>query len=99
MNGLRTQESNKFISFFNIVQDYAAKKNCVFFLDTGEGHDYSDDTFTCQDLSGWLVPKESASEFEKSYLEFGDLDRWDNHYKFAEWHKKGNVISIDFKEY
>lgn len=99
MNGLRTQENNKFKNFFSVVQDFAAKRNCVFFLDTGEGHDYSDDIFVCQDLSGWLIPKSIAPEFEKNYLEFGNLDKWDIHYIFAVWTFEGKNISIDFKKY
>lgn len=99
MNGLRTQESDRFKNFFSIVQDFAAKNNCVFFLDTGEGHNYSDDNFVCQDLSGWLIPKSIVPEFEKNYLEFGDLDKWDIYYKFAVWNFIGKNILIDFKEY
>ena len=99
MIGLRTQENDKFIKFFNIVQNYAAKINCIFFLDTGEGHDYTSDDLICQDLSGWLIPKTSSSEFEKDYLKYNNLDNWDNHYKFAVWNIENSNISIDFKKY
>ena len=39
MLGLRTQENNKFINFFKLVQDEASKANKVFFLDFGECED------------------------------------------------------------
>jgi len=99
MIGLRTQEKNKFIKFFDVVQDFAAKINCIFFLDTGEGHDYTNDDMIFQDLSGWLIPKSDVSEFEKDYLEFNDLDKWDKYYKFAVWNTENKNIFIDFKEY
>ena len=40
MLGLKTQESNKFNAFFEIVQKKASEKDCVFFLDSGDGNDF-----------------------------------------------------------
>lgn len=39
MLGLRTQESDKFIQFFKVVQLEAEKQGNIFFLDSEDGHD------------------------------------------------------------
>ena len=39
MKGLRSQESEKFNRFWDLVQDEAATQGCVFFGDCGEGRD------------------------------------------------------------
>ena len=74
MKGLRTQETNEFISYFKIVQSSASKTDCVFFLDTGEGRDFSYKNIYCEDLSGWLIPKLLVSKFENDYLKFEEND-------------------------
>ena len=40
MLGLRTQETNKFILFFELVQEKAKEKESVFFLDSGDGNEF-----------------------------------------------------------
>ena len=85
MKGLKTQETNNFNKFFSIVQDTAEKEGCVFFLDAGDGRDFKTDTLEGEDLMGWLIPKEKASEFEKEW-EAGDVsDDWSDFYKWAIW--------------
>lgn len=85
MQGLRTQETSKFESFFSIVQNAAHEKGCVFFLDSGDGRDFENDSFEGEDLMGWLIPKDKVSEFEKEW-EMGDVsDGWSDFFVWAVW--------------
>lgn len=85
MEGLRSQEKNKFIKFFAIVQDAAKKKGCVFFLDAGDGREFETDTIEGEDLMGWLIPEEKVPDFTKEW-EAGDVsDEWSDFYKWAIW--------------
>ena len=52
MRGLRTQEGEKFERFFALVQKEALKQSCVFFLDSGEGHIFENESMEYSDLSG-----------------------------------------------
>ena len=99
MTGLRTKENDKFIIFFSYGQNEASKLGCTFFLDTGEGHFYSDDKMEGMDLSGWLIPNNLAQAFEKEYIQNINLDKWDEFYQFAEWKLNGTDISIYFVKY
>lgn len=103
MRGLKTQEGSKFEEFWKVVQNTAKSQGKVFFLDTGEGRELITDTMEIEDLSGWLVPENQADEFEKEWLQGKDRiwnsDQWDNHFRFAIWHKKGSTVSVEFKIY
>ena len=90
MQGLRTQEGDKFERFFELVQKEALKQNCVFFLDSGEGHLFENDTMEYSDLRGWLVPVEKAEEFEKEYLKGGDPEGWYDYFCWEEWEDEEN---------
>ena len=96
MRGLRTQESNKFIKFFSIVQNAAEKKNSVFFFDTGDGRDFETDYIEGEDLMGWLIPKEKANEFETIWGNGDVPDEWSDYYGFAIWENSNNLI-IEFQ--
>ena len=92
MKGLRKQETDKFNKFFSIVQDTAEKKDSVFFLDAGDGRDFTTDTLEGEDLMGWLIPKDKLSDFEKEW-ETGDVsDDWSDFYKWAIWENENNPI-------
>ena len=65
VKGLRTNESEKFVRFFEVVQEFASKNNCVFYLDAGDGRDFEDNCFEGEDLMGWLIPKENAEVFDR----------------------------------
>ena len=96
MRGLRTQETNKFKKFFSIVQDAAVKKDCVFFLDSGDGRDFETDSLEGEDLMGWLIPKDKADDFEKEW-ETGDVsDDWSDFFTWAIWEDADNP-TIKFK--
>jgi hypothetical protein len=90
MKGLRTQETDKFNKFFSIVQDTAKKEGCVFFLDAGDGRDFTTDTLEGEDLMGWLIPNDKLSDFEKEW-ETGDVsDDWSDFYVWAIWENADN---------
>ncbi len=92
MQGLRTQETNKFEKFFAIVQDAARKKNCVFFLDSGDGREFETDSLEGEDLMGWLIPSDKATEFTKEW-ETGDVsDEWSDFYVWATWENADHPI-------
>jgi hypothetical protein len=96
MIGLRTQECQKFRHYFSIVQDAAAKKNSVFFLDAGDGREFETDSMEGEDLMGWLIPKEKVPEFEAIW-EKGDVsDDWSEYFGFAVWKKDADLI-IEFQ--
>ena len=80
MQGLRQQESQKFEKFFQLVQDEAKKKGCVFFLDCGLGNVFENDNIECEDLTGWLVEKGQVSEFEQIFAEDLETDDFDEAY-------------------
>lgn len=72
MQGLRKQENEKFIKFFEMVQEEAHKKNCVFFLDCGLGTLHETEEIECEDLCGWLIPDEHVPAFETVYSQYSD---------------------------
>ena len=90
MQGLRTQETDKFEKFFSIVQDAARKQNRVFFLDSGDGHDFETDTLEGEDLMGWLIPKDFVSEFKKEWETGNVSDSWSDFFVWAIWENADN---------
>ena len=96
MLGLRTEESEKFLSFFFVVQETANKKGCVFFLDSGDGRDFQTDTLEGEDLMGWLIPKDRVPEFEKEWKAWEVSDEWSDFYKWAIWDNPDN-LTIKFQ--
>lgn len=96
MRGLRTQETSKFEKFFSIVQDAASKKDCVFFLDAGDGREFETDSLEGEDLMGWLIPKDKVTDFEQEW-ETGDVsDDWSEFFVWAIWDNADNP-KIQFK--
>lgn len=90
MQGLRKQETDKFEKFFSIVQNAANEKECVFFLDAGDGRDFETDTLEGEDLMGWLIPKDKVPDFEKEW-ETGDVsDDWSDFFVWAIWENADN---------
>ena len=95
MKRLRTQENDKFMRFFSIVQNAASSEDCVFFLDAGDGRDFETDTMEGEDLMGWLIPQKSLDEFEKEW-ESGEIsDDWSDFYVWAVW-EMSDDIKINF---
>lgn len=85
MRGLKTQEGRKFERFFSLIQREAAKKDAVFFLECGEGHDFSTDRMEGEDLRGWLIPIEQADRFEKEWKAGSPGDEWAGRIAWATW--------------
>ena len=52
MLGLRTNESDKFIRFFEIVQAAARKQGRVYYLDAGDGRGFENGEYEGEDLMG-----------------------------------------------
>ena len=96
MKGLRTQENNNFIKFFEVVQSEAEKIGKVFFLDCEEGHDGSVNGMEVCNLSGWLIPADKAHEFELLWKREKEDDNWSDFFVFVSW-KDENGLKIVFE--
>ena len=90
MRGLRTQDTSKFEKFFSIVQDAALKKDCVFFLDAGDGREFETDSLEGEDLMGWLIPKDKANDFEQEWEAWDVSDDWSEFFAWAIWDNADN---------
>ena len=95
MQGLRTQESNEFNKFFELVQKAAKKLGKVFFLDCEDGNDGVVEGLEVCNLSGWLIPKDKANEFEKIWKREEEDDYWSDFICLVRW-KEENGIKISF---
>ncbi|MCL2111308.1 MAG: hypothetical protein FWH32_03480 [Clostridiales bacterium] len=104
MQGLRKPEDEKFENFVRLIQEEAAKKDAIFFVDCEEGHEKLLGDLDMSDLSGWLIPKGSESEFEPKWKKASLIDdlprKWDGFYRFAEWTEDSEgQIAIEFVDY
>jgi len=97
IKGLRTQESDKFYRFFELIQQEAEKKGCIFFAEAGDGHDYVSNTLECEDMMGWLIPKEKINEFEPLWEKDQVPELWSDFFTFAVWKEDGDSIKIVFE--
>ena len=95
MKRLRTQESDRFMNFFSVVQSAAAAQNKTFFLDAGDGREFKSEKFEGEDLMGWLVPHERLSDFEQEWRSGEISDDWSDLYVWAVWKFDGQ-LSIEF---
>lgn len=96
MLGLRTQETSKFISFFELVQKKAAEKGSVFFLDSGDGNEFETETMEGENLQGWLIPLSKVDEFERIWKEHAEDDDFVEFFCWAEWVEVKGEIEIRF---
>lgn len=99
MVGLRTQEGSEFLRFFGLVQAEAEKRKSVFFLECGEGNEFSGDGIEGEDLRGWLIPAEDADEFEKVWLNGDPGDEWEDNIVWAVWNGDENNPSVSIKKF
>ena len=100
MRGLKTQESEKFQRFHELVQRQAEKQNGVWFGFAREGNEFETDQMEGENLSGWLIPKKDADEFESEWLKvqgMKGLEKWLRFFKWVEWQMDvdGNV-TVEF---
>lgn len=92
---IRTEENAKFLRFFERVQQEAAKRDAVFFLDCGLGKVVENDSFECEDLAGWLIPNEKASEFEPFFLESSEVQHdYDDFYIAVDFELSDNDVKV-----
>ncbi len=96
MKGLRTQESKKFVDFFQLVQEKAAEHDAVFFLDAGDGNEFTTPTMEGENLQGWLVPLADVEEFETMWLLGEEDDQWVDFFCWAEWQMTNGTITVTF---
>lgn len=100
MQGLRTQENNNFLNYFELVQNKAKELGKVFFVDSGEGDTKKFDKYECESLSGWLIDCDDVEEFQRSYLaNSGTPQKFDSCYCFADWKPDNNWFRIEFNDY
>lgn len=97
MQGLRTQEGERFERFFALVQEAAKKRQCVFFLNCGEGRELTTKTMEGEDLFGWLIPESLVNAFEKRFLDDSLSEDWDDFLFFAIWEQTAKGIEIRFQ--
>lgn len=98
MVGLRTQETSKFKNFFKLVQDRANERNCVFFLDSGDGNEFETESMEGENLQGWLVPQSKADEFEIIWRNNEEDDEWVEFFRWVEWKNQNGIIDVKFIE-
>lgn len=97
MQGLRTQESEKFNRFFSLIQSEAGKRGAVFFADAGDGDDFETATMEGENMMGWLIPKTKAEEFRPLWERSKVDEEWADFFGWALWKKDGDNISIHFE--
>ena len=99
MQGLRKREDSRFERFFALVQEQAKRENCIFFLDCGEGRDFSSEMMEGEDLSGWLIPTPIAAKFERQFLKDEIAEEWTKYVAFAIWEETTVGIQIRFQNF
>ena len=99
MQGLRTQENDKFCRYFAIVQAEAEERDAVFFLEAGDGNDYETDLLECEELMGWLIPNSKIQEFEPLWRAYRVDDDWTEYFLWAEWYLEDGTVRVRFRDY
>ena len=99
MLGLKTQESDKFKVYWSKIQEKAIEKECIFFLECGEGREFETDTMEAEDLRGWLIPKDQAEKFQKKWKENNISDDWVDNIFWIKWSKINEKIVVKFRTY
>lgn len=95
MKGLRTQENDKFVKFFELVQEEAAKLDSVFFLDCGQGKLFENSQMECEDLCGWLIPNEKVKEFESLFENNSEQQQdFDVFYTSVDFNIEGDTVKV-----
>lgn len=93
-------EDEKFVRFFNVIQEHARKEGCVFFSWSGEGHELVTDDMDGEDMSGWLIADSDVADFEPQWKADRNSieDRFAKDMCVAEWsRKKDGDIAISFR--
>ncbi len=96
MRGLRTQETKKFNAFFELVQNKAQTRGAVFFLESGDGNEFTTEAMEGEELQGWLVPEQEAAAFERIWLDGKEDDEWVDFFCWVKWKRSGDSIDVSF---
>lgn len=96
MRGLRTQETNKFRAYMELVQNKASEKDCVFFMESGDGNDFETDSMEGENLQGWLIPFDKADVFEEVWKNKKEDDEYVDFFCWVEWFERKGEIDIKF---
>lgn len=99
MQGLKTQESEKFNKFWELVQKAALKQDKKFFLDCGEGREFFLEDMEGEDLRGWLIPLDKVKEFEPVWKADNISDDWIDNISWAEWSNVNGIVTVEFNTY
>ena len=97
MRGLRTQETDKFIRFFTVVQAEAKKHGAVFFADAGDGNDFETPEMECENMMGWLIPTARVEEFEPLWASAAVDDSWTEFFVWAVWSFANGAVKVMFR--
>lgn len=97
IQGLKTQEEDKFITFFEFVQAEAARQNKVFFLECEDGNEGKVNGMEVCDLQGWLIPRDRVDAFQPIWEADKVDDKWTDQFCFATW-SDNNGLRIAFEE-
>lgn len=97
MLGLRTQENNEFIKFFEIVQNEAEKLNKVFFLNFGQCDDIPFKGMEVDSLFGWLIPNEDVEKFNVEFIKETNLSKWDEYSTWVIPNIIGDKLDVVFE--
>jgi len=98
MEGLKTQETDKFMRFFALIQEEAKKKDSVFFADAGDGNDFETPELECENMMGWLIPSDKVEKFKRVWETNEVDDSWTDFFVWAVWSVRGKTVSIRFEE-
>jgi hypothetical protein len=102
MRGIKSQKSDRFYRFFQLIQDEAARQNAVFFVFAGEGNDIDLPELEGEDMSGWLIPQDRVAEFEPAWTKdhsMSALEQWSDFFTWAVWEEHGGTVTISFETY
>ncbi len=104
MRGVRQQkylQDRRFLNYFAKVTGAAEREGKVFFMDTGEGHEYEKSKMQGEDLAGWLIDESEAQNFEERYCSFDKSIYYDfeEQFCFAEWEQGEDQLVIHFRSY
>ena len=97
MRGLKTQEQQKFVNYFSLVQSAAERQGCVFFLYAGDGNDFETDNLEGETLMGWLIPKRDSHKFEDLWSRGDPSDDWSDYFTWADWADDKGKINVSFR--
>ncbi|MBE6856844.1 MAG: hypothetical protein E7500_05380 [Ruminococcus sp.] len=85
--------------FNALVAKRAKERNCIFFVNNGEGREFETDLMSGEDLFGWLIPMSSCDEFRKEFITGSVSGKWEDFQCFAIWNENNGNIFIDFKNF